>query len=65
MKRTNVVLDEKKVKAAKREYEIETTKDLIDYALSELLRAKQRKKILALKGKVEIDLDLKKSRGER
>jgi hypothetical protein len=56
------VLDEKKVKAAKRAFDIETTKDLLDFALSELLRTHSRKGILALKGKVKIDIDLNQSR---
>ena len=65
MKRTNVVLDEKKVKKAKAAYNIETTRELIDFALSELLRAKERQKILKLKGKVKIDLNLSQSRNAR
>ena len=60
--RTNVVLDEKKVKAAKRAFDIATTKDLLDFALSELLRTHHRKSILALKGKVKIEIDLDQSR---
>ena len=62
MKRTNVELDEKKVKEAKRAFDIETTKDLLDLALSELLRSHRRKRILELKGKVKIELDLDESR---
>jgi hypothetical protein len=60
--RTTVVLDEKKVKAAKRAFDIATTKDLTDFALSKLLRAHNRMGILALKGKVKIDIDLDQSR---
>ena len=62
MKRTNVVLDEKKVKAAKKACRIETTKDLLDFALTELLRMYGRERILKFKGKVSLDLDLDKSR---
>jgi Arc/MetJ family transcription regulator len=62
MKRTNVEIDEKKLKAAKRAFDISTTKDLIDFALSELLRMQSRRNILRLKGKVRIDLDLDDSR---
>ena len=60
--RTNVVIDEKKLKAAKRAFDIATTKDLIDFALTELLKMHQRKNILSLKGKVKMHLDLNKSR---
>lgn len=62
MIRTNVVLDEKKLRAAKKAFDIATTKDLLDFALTELLRAHNRKAILDLKGKVQIDLELDKSR---
>jgi Arc/MetJ family transcription regulator len=60
--RTSVVIDDRKLKAAKRAFDIATTKDLIDFALSELLKMHQRKNILSLKGKVKMELDLKKSR---
>ncbi len=59
---TNVMIDEKKLKAAKRAFDISTTKDLIDFALTELLKTQSRKKILSLKGKVRIDIDLGSSR---
>ncbi len=62
MIRTNVLIDEKKLKAAKRAFDILTTKDLIDFALTELLKSQSRKKILDLKGKVRIDIDLDTSR---
>ena len=65
MKRTNVVLDEKKVEKAKKISGIATTKDLLDYALSELLRAESRKQILKLKGKLKLDLDLESLRNLR
>lgn len=61
-KRTNVVLDEKKVDLAKKAYGIHTTRELIDFALDELLRAKQRTRILGLEGNVKIDLNLNQSR---
>jgi len=60
--RTNVVIDEKKLKAAKRAFDIGTTKDLIDFALTEILRMHSRKSVLKLKGKIKIDLDLNDSR---
>ena len=62
MKRTNVVIDEKKLRAAKKAFDIDTTKDLIDFALTEILKIQKRKGILSLKGKVVIDLDLDESR---
>ena len=62
MIRTNVVLDEKKLKAAKKAFDIKTTKDLLDFALDELLKAQGRKDILKLKGKVKVELDLNTTR---
>jgi hypothetical protein len=60
--RTNVVLDEKKIKAAKKAFDISTTKELLDFALCEILKMHSRKDILSLKGKVKMDLDLNSSR---
>jgi hypothetical protein len=62
MIRTNVVLDEKKLKEAKKAYDISTTKELLDFALDQLLKMQRRKDILNLKGKVKVDLDLRSSR---
>jgi len=62
MKRTNVVIDEKKVKAAKRAFDLDTTKEVIDVALTELLKLHRRKSILNLQGRVRLDLDLDESR---
>lgn len=58
MKRTNVTVDEKKIKELKKAFDIDTTKDLIDFALVQLLKTHQRKNILKLKGKVALDIDL-------
>ena len=62
MKRTNVVIDEKKLKAAKKAFHIETTRELIDFALNEVLKMYQRKGMLKLKDKVVLDIDLDESR---
>jgi len=58
MKRTNVVIDEKKLNAIRKAYDIYTTREIVDFALSELLRAQEKKQILKLKGQIELDLDL-------
>jgi len=44
---------------------IETQKGLIDYALRELVRRKEQKKILRLKGKVSWEGDLDQLRTNR
>ena len=65
MKRTNVVLDEKLVGKGMRLTGIDTQKALIDYALRELVRRKEQKKMLKLKGKIVWEGDLEELRAER
>jgi Arc/MetJ family transcription regulator len=65
MKRTNIVLDEELVGKGMRLTGITTQKSLIDYALRELVRRKEQKKILRLKGKVDWDGDLEAMRANR
>ncbi|WP_309386691.1 type II toxin-antitoxin system VapB family antitoxin [Cerasicoccus frondis] len=65
MKRTNIVLDEKLVGKGMRLTGIETQKGLIDYALRELVRRKEQKSILKLKGKIRWEGDLDAMRANR
>ena len=65
MKRTNVVLDEELIGKGMRLTGINTQKDLIDYALRELVRRKEQKRILRLKGKVTWEGDLDQMREAR
>ena len=58
MTRTNVVLDETLVDKCRKLTGIATRRSLIDYALRELLRHGQQRKILELKGRVAWDGDL-------
>ena len=58
MKRTNVVLDEKIVGRAKKATGIKVTRQLLDYALRELLRRHSQRDILKLRGKVDWQGDL-------
>ena len=51
--RTNIVLDKKLVEAGLKATGLKTRRELVDYALRELLRHKQQKKLLALKGTVK------------
>ena len=62
MKRTNIVLDEELVAEAKKATGIKTTRELVDAALRELLRQKDIRKILELRGKVEWEGDLAEMR---
>ncbi len=63
--RTNIVLDSKLVEAALKATGLKTRQELIDFALRELLRHKQQKKILSLKGKITWEGDLKQMRTGR
>ncbi len=65
MHRTNVELDEKLVKEAMKLTGIETKKQLINYALSELVRKIKRKGILELEGKVKWEGNLDDMRKTR
>jgi Arc/MetJ family transcription regulator len=65
MKRTNIVIDESLVKAALRATGLKTRRELVDYALRELLRRESQKKILELKGKVTWQGDIKAMRKGR
>ncbi len=64
--RTNIVLDSKLIAAGLKATGLKTRRELVDFALRELLRRKQQMKLLQLKGKVswEGDLDeMRKGRG--
>lgn len=51
--RTNIVLDDRLVDEAFRYSAAKTKKDLIHEALRELIRARKRKSMLELKGRVQ------------
>lgn len=53
MKRTNIVLDEKLVEESKKLTGIKTVKEVVDYALREVVRRKKQLGLLKLKGKVK------------
>jgi len=58
MSRTNVVLDDKLVDKCQKATGIKTRRSLIDYALHEVLRHENQKKLLELKGNVDWQGDL-------
>jgi Arc/MetJ family transcription regulator len=58
MSRTNVVLDDKLVAKCQRATGIKTRRALIQHALEELLRQKNQKRLLELKGTVDWEGDL-------
>lgn len=65
MSRTNIVLDDKLVKEALKLTGLKTKKELVDYALRDIVRKKKRKGLLKLKGKVEWVGDLAEMRKGR
>lgn len=65
MHRTNVELDEKLVREGMRLFKKKTKKDLIHFALSELIRREKAKGILDLQGRVDWEGDLKQMRKAR
>ena len=65
MLRTNIELDEKLVNEAMRLTHKRTKKEIVNYALEELVRKLKRKKLLGLKGKVEWVGDLDEMRRSR
>lgn len=65
MIRTNVVLDEKIVKKALKISKLKTKRELIDFALRELIRHEDQHKLLNLRGKITWEGDLQSSREGR
>jgi Arc/MetJ family transcription regulator len=65
MLRTNIELDEKLVKEAMTLTRKKTKKELVNYALRELVNKIKRKKILDLEGKVDWSGNLAEMRKNR
>lgn len=58
MKRTNIVLNQKLVRAGLKSTGLKTRRALVEHALQELVRREQQTELLTLKGKVQWDGDL-------
>ncbi len=65
MHRTNIELDEKLVKEGMRLFKKNTKKELVDFALREVIRREKAKGILALEGKVKWEGNLREMRKRR
>jgi Arc/MetJ family transcription regulator len=63
--RTNIVIDDQLVKKGMKYTGITTKKMLVDYALRELIKRKERKGLLILKGKLQWEGDLNQMRKSR
>lgn len=60
--RTNIVLDKQLLDSALQATGIKTRRQLIEYALRELVRHKQQRKLLTLKGAIQWEGDLQAMR---
>jgi len=60
--RTNVVLDDKLVAEAMRLTGLQTKRGVIDHALKELIRRRQQRRLLELRGRVKWEGNLSKMR---
>lgn len=65
MARTNIELDDKVLKDAIKLTHLRTKKEVVNYALEELVRKLRRKKILDLEGKVKWEGNLDELRKSR
>jgi len=65
MRRTNIELDEKLVNEAMKLTNKKTKKEVVNYAVEELVRKLMQKKILELEGKVEWIGNLDETRKSR
>ena len=65
MTRTNIVLDETLVGKAKRATGLKTIREVVHYALREVIRHHRQKDILKLKGRVHWEGDLSQMRQVR
>jgi Arc/MetJ family transcription regulator len=63
--RTNIVLDRRLVEAGLKATGLRTRRELVDFALRELLRHKQQKRLLELKGQITWEGDLSEMRAGR
>ncbi len=65
MLRTNIEIDEKLVSEGLKLTHLKTKKDLVNYALKELVSKKKRKKLIEMRGKVEWTGNLSEMRKSR
>jgi len=65
MLRTNIEIDEKLIAEGLKLTHLKTKKDLVNYALKELVNKKKRKKLIELKGRVEWTGNLSEMRKTR
>ncbi len=62
--RTNIVIDDKLMKAAKKISRVKTKREVVELALTSYIKTQQRKELLKLFGKVKWEGDLNKMRSK-
>ncbi len=65
MARTNIYIDDKLVREGLRLTHLKTKKELVNYALEELIKKVKRKGILKYEGKIKWEGNLNEMRGSR
>jgi Arc/MetJ family transcription regulator len=65
MSRTNIDIDDKLVKEGLKATQLRTKKELVNYALEELIKKARRRRMLELEGKVRWEGDLRRMRASR
>ncbi len=65
MKRTNIVIDETLVNQGKKLTGLKTVKDVVNFALKQLVKHQKQKRILKLEGKIDWSGDLATMRSTR
>ncbi len=65
MSRTNIELNDRILKDALKLTHIKTKKDVVNYALEELVKKMRRKKMLELEGRVKWEGNLNEMRASR
>lgn len=65
MKRTNIVIDEELINAGLEVTGLKTRRELVDFALRELLRREAQSKILELRGQIQWEGNLSEMRQSR
>jgi Arc/MetJ family transcription regulator len=65
MRRTNIVLDEKLIEKGKKATGLKTSKAVVDFALKELVRHSNQRRILGLFGSIEWEGNLSHMRSMR
>ena len=65
MGRTNIVLDDRLIREGLRRFKCRSKRELVELALTELLKSGRRRDLLSLRGKVKWDGDLAELRRYR